>query len=96
MLAARQMSRRPAALGHGGATLQLEQAALGVKTSGVSAERSVAGHHAVARHDDRDRVIADRTRGGAVGTVVTGFVRHLCVRGQLAGWNARGHASLKR
>src|SRR5688572_19351098 len=77
------MSRRPAARGYR-APLQLQQAALRVKTTGVPAERPVAGDHAVAGHDDRDRVVADRAGSGAVGLVVAGLVRHFRVGDQLA------------
>src|SRR5258705_4207783 len=75
---------------HLGATLELEQPALRLETSGVPAQRPVARDDAVAGDHDRDRVVPDRTGRGAVGLVVTRLVRDLRVGDELAVRDSRG------
>ena len=41
--------------------LKPKQPLFAVKTAGISVERSVGCHHAMARHDDRNRVASDRS-----------------------------------
>ena len=41
--------------------LKSQQPLLTVETAGISVERSVGCHHAMARHDDRNRVASDRS-----------------------------------
>src|SRR3954452_3949294 len=45
--------------------LEVEQCALGVKPAGVARERAVRADHAVAGHDDRERVAAVGASDGA-------------------------------
>ena len=41
--------------------LKPQQPLLAIKPAGISVERSVGCHHAMARHDDRNRVASDRS-----------------------------------
>lgn len=42
-------------------TLKPKQPLLAVKPAGISVERTIGGNHAMARHDDRNRVASDRS-----------------------------------
>ena len=42
-------------------TLEPQQPLLAVKAAGISVERTIGGNHAMARHDNRNRVASDRS-----------------------------------
>lgn len=48
-------------------TLKPKQPLLAVEATGISVERPVSCHHAMARHDDRNRVASDRSPHGTRG-----------------------------
>ena len=47
--------------------LKPKQPFLAVKAAGISVERTIGGNHAMARHDDRNRVASDRSPHGTRG-----------------------------
>ncbi len=72
--------------------LQLEQPALSVQATGVAAKRPAAAQHAVARHDDRDRVRAERVAGCARAARAAGLGGDLRVAEHAAVRDRRGRA----
>src|SRR5258705_7379071 len=61
-----------------------EQLDLAIHTAGVAAEAAAGAQHAMARHDDRDRVVAQRVAGGPHGERVAGGGRHVAIGAGLA------------
>src|SRR5258708_1742754 len=58
-----------------------------VHSTCVSTDFATARHHSVARHDDRNRISAQRIAYGPNGLWMTDTLRKLAVTGVLAKWN---------